>query len=187
MEQLIVLGAGTMAQEVSDLIADVGGYEIVAYAVNQGWQPGQTLNNKPVLNINDLYEWVDRAKAIRAIFWPKCYEFIRIVEAMGFEFATVIHPSASVSKTAVICPGTVISRLVAISYNSVIGKHCQVNRGCTIGHHVKVDDGATLGPGANIAGNVWIGQQALVGMGANILPNTIIPAGAKIRAGSLNG
>lgn len=185
MEALIILGAGTMAQEVTELVEESSSYQVVAYAVSQDWQEGKTLDNKPVLSLDDLPKWTDRAMAIRGIFSPDCLEFIEIVEGMGFNFARIIHPSASVARSACIDTGSVVNRLVAIGTAAIIGHHVLVNRGCTIGHHTQLKRGATLGPGVNIAGSVTVGDRAFIGMGANIIQEVNIKDGQKIRAGDL--
>lgn len=185
MEPLIILGAGTMAQEVTELVEESSSYQIIAYAVNQGWQEGQTLYGKPILNQEQLSEYIHKAMVIRAIFSPDCLDFIEIIKQMGFNFAKIIHPSASVAKSTQVYPGVVVNRLVAIGCHSDIGRHALINRGCTIGHHCLVKDGVTFGPGVNVAGNVTIGAGALIGMGANIIQKANIKPGQKIRAGSL--
>lgn len=185
MGQLIILGAGTMAQEVTDLIREIGQDEVLGYCVNKSTQIGIALDGKPVYYVSDLPKFLDRVKVVRAIFSPHCLSFIKEVENMGFEFATIIHPSASISKKSIISPGVVINRLVAIGFASFIGKHCLINRGCTIGHHVQLEEGVTLGPGVNIAGKVQVGPRTLIGMGSNIIQNLIIQNDLRIKAGSL--
>lgn len=186
MGQLIILGAGTMAQEVTDLIEDTGKHEIIAYCVNTNWQKDSKLLGKPILWVDELLNYTDKGiRVVRAIFSPICYSFIKEVENMGFNFVHIIHPSASVSQSARIGRGTIINRLVSIGYDTIIGNHCLINRGCTIGHHCKLDEGVTLGPGVNIAGNVQIGKRTLIGMGSNIIQNVIIDNDQKIRAASL--
>lgn len=186
MGQLIILGAGTMAQEVTDLIDEIGQDEIIAYCIDTDWQKDTKLFNKPILWIDKLVKYADTdVKVVRGIFSPFCHSFIKEVENMGFEFATIIHPSASISSHAIISPGTVINRLVAIGFASFIGKHCLINRGCTIGHHVQLEEGVTLGPGVNIAGKVQVGPRTLIGMGSNIIQNLVIQNDLRIKAGSL--
>lgn len=181
--ELIVLGAGTMAQEVIDLIDDIGKDKVIGHCVNQGTE--KQLNGLPVYNISDVRQFLGKVKVVRAIFHPECYSFVKEIEKMGFSFARVIHPSASISKKAEIQPGVVINRLVAVGCGTIINSHCLINRGCTIGHHCFLDEGVTLGPGVNLAGNVYVGTRTLIGMGANVIQNVIIDKDQKIRAGSL--
>lgn len=185
MGQLIILGVGTMAQEVTDLIREIGQDEVIGYCSNVEKDIGKSLFGKPVYWVDEMPRFLDKVKVVRAIFSPLCYPFVKEVENMGFEFATIIHPSASISKKSIISPGVVINRLVAVGFASFIGKHCLINRGCTIGHHVQLEEGVTLGPGVNIAGKVQVGPRTLIGMGSNIIQNLIIQNDLRIKAGSL--
>jgi sugar O-acyltransferase (sialic acid O-acetyltransferase NeuD family) len=184
MEDLIILGAGTMAQEVTELVEEQGQYQVVAYAVNTGWKNNTTLNDLPILHVSELSGRSRKTRVVRGI-WHRCPELIRDVKAMGFPFGTVIHPSASIARSATIYPGVVVNRLVAIGSQAVIGSHSLINRGCTIGHHTKLGEEVTLGPGVNIAGNCEVGNGVMIGMGANIIQNQAIEANQKIRASTL--
>lgn len=183
MEDLIILGAGTMAEEVTELVEDQHHYRVVAYAVNVP-DPKEELNGLPVLRLDELQAWSRGARIIRGI-WQPIIEFTDVVDKMGFWFATVIHPSASVAWSATVQPGVVINRLVAIGTGAVIGKHSLINRGCTIGHHTRLGRNVTLGPGVNIAGNCNIGDGVMIGMGANVVNDVTILPGEKIRARTL--
>lgn len=183
MEHLIILGAGTMAEEVTELVEEQGHYRVVAYAVNVP-EPKEELNGLPVLRLDELEKWPKNVSVIRAT-WQPIAEFVDAVDRMGFWFATVIHPSASVAWSATVQPGVVINRLVAIGTGAVIGKHSLINRGCTIGHHTRLGQNVTLGPGVNIAGNCDIGDGVMIGMGANVVNSVTIPPGEKIRARTL--
>lgn len=182
MGQIIILGAGTMAQEVTDLIEDIGKDEVIGYCVSKNNLP--TIN-KPIYTVDQMVQFLDKVNVVRAIFNPFCYSFIKEIENMGFEFSTIIHPSCSISRHATIHPGVVINRLVSIGRGTIIKKHCLINRGCTIGHDCLFDEGVTLGPGVNVAGNVHIGKRVMLGMGSNVIQNAVIGDDQKIRAGSL--
>jgi len=182
MEDLIILGAGTMAQEVTASCRNQ--YNVVGYGVSQGWQQGSTLYDKPIYNLEQLAQWAGKVRAVRGIF-HSCLEFMREVEAMGFEFASVIDPSASVADSTTIEGGTFVNRLVAIGCHGIIGRYVLLNRGCLIGHHCRIEAGATFGPGVNIASSGRVGEDAFIGMGAIIIENITIEAGRQVRARSL--
>ena len=72
-----------------------------------------------------------------------------------------------------------------INSNSIIGKHVLINSKCNVEHDNIIDDFVTLSPSVTTAGNVKIGSSTYVGMGSNILGNTIIKNNVIIGAGSL--
>lgn len=178
-EPLVIVGAGTMAMEVADLISDVGGFDLLGFVVDEPTEK-KLLIDLPVWDISELPELACDPCLIAGIFSP---DRMKIIRKLDGYWITIVHPSASVSKTATICKGVVINRQVAIGRDAYIGDHVLINRGATIGHHTVLRDYVTVGPGANIAGNCIIGPGALIGMGANVVQDSHIPAGARIKAG----
>lgn len=183
-EPVVILGAGTMALEVADLLDDIGGYDLLGFAVDVPVTPVAKLVDLPIWDISRLAELSCSPCLIAGIFSP---ERSRIIKKMsGYTWISAIHPSASISKTVLVGAigyGVVINRLVTIGRDAYIGDHVLINRGATIGHNTILRDYVTVGPGANIAGNCIIGPGALIGMGANIIQDSRIPAGARIKAG----
>lgn len=183
--ELLILGAGTFAVEVADLIADIGGHVVVGFAVDRPNQP-ETLNGLPVY---DVTNGLARVPAVRAcaigIVSPERARLIQRMDAYGFEFVTVVHPSASVSREAVLFRGTVVNRLVAVGCGACVGPFAILNRGCTVGHDCWVGPVATVGPGANLAGKAELREGATVGMGANVLEGRKVGRYAVVGAGAV--
>jgi len=102
-------------------------------------------------------------------------------------FATIVHPTAVVSKFSKIGYGVCIHPCVSVSPNVVLGNHVQVFAQSLIGHDSVLGDysyvannacvgafnslenGAYLGTNCCLIENVTIGEWALVGMGAVVL------------------
>jgi sugar O-acyltransferase (sialic acid O-acetyltransferase NeuD family) len=155
---------------VADLVSDIPAYEVAGFAVNvPHYEPGATLLDKPVYWIDDLAQFASTCQAVCAIGSTKRRPFIERVAALGFEFASVIHPSARVSRAATIGEGAIVNAGVLIATHAQIGRHVILNRGALIGHHVRIGDYATVSPGANLAGAVSVGEGAYIGLGAMVL------------------
>ena len=185
-ERLIILGTHVFAEEVADLVGDCGEYELVAFAEN--WDRTRCrapLLGRPVVWIDELPELAATHLTVCAIGTTRRAAYVKQVEAMGFRFATIRHPTARVSSTSTIGPGSIVSAGVVVASHTTIGRHVIVNRGCLIGHHTTIADGVTISPGANIAGRITIGAGAYVGMGAVVLDSLTIGRGSVIGAGSL--
>jgi sugar O-acyltransferase (sialic acid O-acetyltransferase NeuD family) len=104
-------------------------------------------------------------------------------------FATIIHPTASVSRTAKLGLGTVVFQNVTItsnvrvgnhviilpntvvSHDDVIGDYTCITGGVCISGEVKIGRSCYLGTGSVIRGGVEIGDYCLIGMGSVILKN----------------
>jgi acetyltransferase EpsM len=185
-QKLLIIGAGRLAVDVADLIQDIPGFLVVGFMIDRPpFERGSTLLGQPIHWIDELADFNSSYKAVCAIGSTKRAEIIQKVEAAGIQFASIIHPSARVSRMAEVGAGTIVSGGVQVASSVKIGRHVIINRGALIGHMVSIHDYAYIAPGANIAGNVTIGSQTWVGLGANILEYLTIGNQCIIGAGSL--
>ncbi len=100
-------------------------------------------------------------------------------------FATVIHPHASVSKSARISPGTVIMAGAVVAPNCSIGRGCIINTSCSIDHDCKLADFSSVAPGAHVGGTVSIGFRSSIGIGAAVREKVVIGADTVVGAGAV--
>ncbi len=105
--------------------------------------------------------------------------------SLGFDFATVIHPSAMISKTARIEQGTVIQRGVHVSSNSHIGRFCKLNVNANIMHDNEVGDYATIAPNAVLLGYVTLEEGVYIGSNSTVLSNMTIGDNSIVGAGAV--
>jgi len=87
------------------------------------------------------------------------------------QFATLIHPSASVSSRAQLDRGTLVNFGVSIAGNIKIGRHVALGAGCILGHDTQVEDYVVIAPGAVISGAVRLGRSCYIGARAAIRQN----------------
>lgn len=105
--------------------------------------------------------------------------------SLGFDFATVIHPLAMISKTARIGQGTVIQRGVYVSSNSHIGRFCKLNVNANIMHDNEIGDYATVAPNAVLLGYVTLEEGVYIGANSTVLPNVAIGDNSVVGAGAV--
>lgn len=186
IKKLLVLGTGTFAMEVADLVSDIPSIMLSGFVVNlPPYEPGSRLLGKPIYWIDDLSNFAGDYQAVCGIVTTKRYKFIKQVEQFGIKFTSVIHPSSRVSRMSIIGEGTVVNAGVIISTHTQIGRHVLLNRGAIIGHHNSIGDYTTISPGANLGGFVTVGDRSWIGLGANIIERVSIGNQAIISAGSL--
>ncbi|MEX2514393.1 MAG: acetyltransferase [Cyclobacteriaceae bacterium] len=101
------------------------------------------------------------------------------------QFATLIHPSAIISRRAHLEPGGVILERAIVKVNCRLGKQVIVNTGASIDHDCVIGDFAHIAPQATLCGGIQVGEGTLVGANSTVLPNLKIGAWCKIGAGSL--
>jgi len=184
--KLLILGTGVFAQEVADLASDVPDFEVVGFvASTPPYEPGSTLLGLPIYWVDEFSRFDDAYQAICALGTTNRWRFIEQARELGMHFATLVHPTARVSRLATIGDGSVISAGVVISTQTQIGNHVIISRGALIGHHNKIQDYVTITTGANLAGNVTVGERVYVGMGAIVLEKRTIGERSIIGAGSV--
>lgn len=185
-QKLVILGAGSFAPEVIDVIEETRAFITTAF-VESGdrSKTEQPLLGLPVVWIDEAAKFVSSHQAVCALGTTRRKEFIEQASQLGFSFATVIHPSVNISTTSSVGEGSLLSRGVIIAANAAIGKHVLINRGSLIGHHTTIGDYVTVSPGVNIAGYVTIGEGTYIGMGAIILDHINVGAHAVIGSGAV--
>ncbi|HEX9335084.1 MAG TPA: acetyltransferase [Pseudonocardiaceae bacterium] len=185
-QRIIILGTSLGAEHLADLIDECPEFELTAFAENWDRERcARPLLGRPVLWIDDLPPLAATHRAVCAIASNQRWRFVEPVEAMGFRFAVVRHPTAHVSATAVIEAGTTISVGAIIGAHTRLGRHVIVHRGTLIAHHTTIGDYVTFGPGANVAGAVTIGPRTWVGMGAIVVDYRTVGTGCVVGAGAV--
>ena len=185
-QALAILGTSLFAPEVADIVEDCGEFEVSVFIEN--WdraRTSQTLLGRPIIWFEDAAPLAATHHALCSLGTTKRRPFIEAAAAMGFRFATVIHPTARVSRRSVVEPGCFVSASVVVSAGTRVGRHVVANRGVLVGHDTVIGDYVTLSPGANIAGAVSIGAGTYVGMGAIVLDRIRVGEGAVIAAGAV--
>ncbi|WP_417814254.1 acetyltransferase [Thalassospira alkalitolerans] len=102
----------------------------------------------------------------------------------GFQFGTIIHPTAIVANDVRIASGSQIMAGAILQTGSQIGENVIVNTGAIIDHDCVIGDHAHIAPGAVLGGAVQVGANSLVGAGATIIQNTKIAENVLVAAGS---
>jgi len=112
-------------------------------------------------------------------------EIIARADIREDRWATIIHPTASVSKTAHIGIGTVIFQNATVTSNVVIGKHVVILPNSIISHDVQIGDYSCIAGGACISGNVKLGAKCYIGTNSSIIGNVTIGEQCLIGMGSV--
>lgn len=186
MEKLLILGTRTLAVEIADLASDVPGVEVAGFVENLDRERcREPLEGLPVYWVDELAPMKHTHRVIGGLATTYRSVFVEQAAAQEMAFATIVHPTARVSKTAQLDAGTVVGPGSIVSAHVKIGRHVFINRGVLIGHHTGIGDFCTLQPGANIAGCCRIEEQVYVGIGVVVIDNIAIGAHSFIGAGSL--
>lgn len=107
------------------------------------------------------------------------------LQALGYEFSTVRHPSAIVAATAMVGEGVHLMAGSIVQDGAAIGRQTIVNTGAQIDHGCRIGDFVHLCPGVILSGDVTVGKKAFIGAGAVVINGVRIGDGAVIGAGTV--
>lgn len=206
MKKLIIIGGagnGTVVlSTVEDINDDHPQWEILGFLNDFETRP---INGYPVLGkidrsgVDNFLKYDDVFFLFTLISTKFNHHFIhRLVdlEIPQQKFATIIHPTAVVSRSSQIGRGVMIQPFVSIGPNVQLGDHIQIYAQAFIGHNSRLADyayvannacvgaavhlceGAYLGTNSSTLENVTLGKWSLVGMGSVVIHD--VPDFAKV-------
>ncbi len=175
--KIAIYGAGGFAREVAWLAESCdgvnGSYEVVCFIDDNESLWGQKMNGVSVIGIDAARQQFSDAMVVSGIGAPSVRQTtMEAAKAVGFTFATLIHPRTEYSRFVDFEQGVVICAGSILTTNISLGKHVQINLDCTIGHDVVLGDYTTLSPGVHVSGWVHVGERVYIGTGAVIINGT---------------
>ena len=190
MEKLLIIGCGSQARYVIDIVCFDKNYEIVGMV---DLQSGKKVGSK----INGV-EVICKLKELGKHFAPENLKVIvahgeimrksravKFLEANGFSFGNTISSKAVISPYAQIGKGCIINPNVVTMPNAAIGNHVIVHSQTVIEHDNEIGDFCNIGPGISFGGYVKIGQKTSVYTGATVIPKIRIGNNAIVAAGAV--
>ncbi|WP_342473022.1 acetyltransferase [Metasolibacillus sp. FSL H7-0170] len=103
----------------------------------------------------------------------------------GYQFKTVIHPSAIIAPSVTVGQGVQIMAGAIIQTNSVIADNSIINTGALLDHDCKIDQHVHIAPGSILSGNVHIQEGTHIGTGVTVIQGIEIGANCLIGAGAV--
>lgn len=189
-KNLILVGGGGHCKSIIE-IAECLNYNIIGILEQPSELGKNILGHHKVIGVDDdMAKYSDKALFIVSVgniksasLRKKLHEKIKIAEG---KLATIVAPTAHVSKHAIIGAGTAIMNFAMINADVTIGTGCIINTYCNIEHDVTLGDFCHISTGAMVNGNciigndVFIGSNATISNGITICDNCVIGAGAVV-------
>lgn len=185
---LIILGTGGNCLDILDTVRDHPlGFSCVGFLDDDKAKWHQNVYGVPVLGpLNSAADYPD-ATFINGIGSPRTYwQKPKIIAQTGLSierFATIIHPSATVSRSAEIGRGVVILQHVTIAAGSRVGHHVILLPSSIVSHHAVVGDYSAVAGAACISSSVRIAESCYVGSNSTIKEGVVIGQGSLLGAG----
>lgn len=191
MENIIIFGASGHAKVIIDIIESQKKYNIVGI-IDDFKSSRETLLGYSILGKTKDLEEITRAhgtsKGIIAIGdnWVRNNIYHKIISILPeFEFATLIHKNAVISKHSEIGQGSVVMAGTTVNPGSQIGQHCILNTNSSLDHDCKMNSFSSLAPGVTTGGNVTVGEFSAISLGAKIIHGKSVGEHTVVGAGSV--
>lgn len=186
MKRLALLGASGHGKVVADA-ALASGWDHVEF-FDDAWP--QRSRNGPWLVTGDSAALLARLGEFEGVLVSigDCvvrWEMHQALQTAGARLATVVHPSASVSRYAMLGAGTAVMAAAVVNADAVVGAAGIINTGATVDHDCQLGDAVHICPGAHLSGAVRVGHASWVGVGAAVKQGMVIGAGVMVGAGAV--
>lgn len=190
MKNLIIIGAGGVAKEVSLIVQQLNYLEpiwnLIGFIDDDTDKFGEIINGYSVIGgMETLNAYEGNCSVIIAIADYKIKKSIVKALKNRFDFTTLIHPKVEVHEYMTVGEGSIIYEGAIITSNVKIGKHVLISPKCGIGHDSIIEDYVSLLWNVNISGKDVIEEGVLIGSGATVIQNKVIGKGAIIGAGAV--
>lgn len=171
MNTLVLIGGGGHCKSVID-VAECAGYTILGI-LDKPEEVGKRVLGYEVLGTDDdMAKYVDQAEFIVTVGQIKSTDLRiklhKLLEQVGAKLATIVAPTAHVSKYAQLGAGTVVMHQAVVNADAKVGKGCIINTFANIEHDVVIGDychistGAMVNGGSTVADGTFVGSQSVI-------------------------
>ncbi len=191
MPRLLIIGAGAQARQILNIVDLARTAEVVGL-IDTFENPalwGQTVGGAKVLGGLAALDSFSPAKDLRVITavadLKRKRELVGLLQQRGYEFISVIHPSAIMAASAKVGEGCIVNAGVVLENDVRIGRHVIVHAGAILEHDNVLDDFVNIGPGVKTGGRVRFCEGAIIFTGATAIPDVTIGKDAVVGAGAV--
>ena len=180
---LILVGGGGHCKSVID-VAERAGYNILGI-LDRPEEVGKKVLRYDVIGTDDdMAKYVDQTEFIVTVGQIKSpdlrIKLHKMLEKVGAKLATIVAPTAHVSKYAQLGAGTVVMHQAVVNADAKMGKGCIINTFANIEHDVVIGDychistGAMVNGGSAVADGTFVGRQSVINQCVKIERGVVI-------------
>lgn len=193
LTDLVFLGAGGTARDVLSLVEDLNRekkrYRCVAMLDDDEKLWGQEIQGVPIAGPLADAKRFDSAQFVNTLGSPRNYHCrYEVPDRLGLSpkrFATLVHPTASISKSSGIGDGAILLPHVVLLSSVTIGTQVLILAGSVLNHDVRIGDYAILASAVNLSGAVEVGRYSYIGSGACLIQGIRVGDHALVGMGSV--
>lgn len=190
MKNLILVGGGGHCKSVID-VAESAGFNIYGI-LERPKEVGKKVFDYEVIGTDDdMAKYAEQAEFIVTVGQIKSpdlrIKLHKMLADAGCRIATIIAPTAHVSKYAMIGEGTVVMHQAVVNADAKIGKGCIINTFANIEHDAVIGDYCHISTGTMVNGECKLGERCFVGSqsvlanGITVGDDIIVGAGSFVR------
>ena len=174
MKDLVIVGAGSIANEVLSFIKKYNLYNVICFAVDRQYMNTDRLFDLPVYPLDELKKMVpiDETEFFIAIAFYNYMnkykrEMYERLKPQGYKFANLISPKADVCSSS-IGEGNWINDYAYLAFGSKIGNNNTFVQHSIVSHSTQMADHNVVSARAIIAGSCLIGNQNYFGVNSTV-------------------
>lgn len=195
---LVIVGAGGFARETAQAVRAVNAADVSRGRAPR-WRLTGHLDDNPALHGSEvdgvrvlggceLVHDLPGTNVVICVGSPRDYaaraRLVRRLELPEDRYATVVHPTASVSDSSVLGAGSVLLAHSVLTASVRVGAHVAVMPQVVLTHDDVVADFVTIAAGVRLGGGARLERGAYVGSGALVREYTTVGAWSLIGMGS---
>jgi sugar O-acyltransferase (sialic acid O-acetyltransferase NeuD family) len=193
VRDLLLIGAGGFARETAEAVHAINAVEptwnLLGFLDDRPDLEGTVITGVRVVGPIERAHEHPQARLVICTGRPDKYVSRRLIaERLGLEddrYATLVHPTATVSPSSRVGPGSVLLAHVDLTADVAVGRHVAVMPQVVLTHDTRVGDWATITSGVRLGGGCRIGQGAYIGAGACLREGVSVGEWAMVGMGSV--
>ena len=190
---LVIFGSGGFGRETAEAVRALNecgaNWHLLGYLDDDQARHGIFVDGVPVLGGRDKLRRLSDASVVVCTGRPDNYvsrlQIVADLDLPPERYATIVHPTASVSSSSSIGPGSVLLAQVTLTAAVHVAAHVTIMPHATLTHDDVIDDFVTIASGVCLGGGVRIGRAAYLGAGALIREGRTIGAYALVGMGAV--
>ncbi|TSC59242.1 MAG: Sugar O-acyltransferase, sialic acid O-acetyltransferase NeuD family [Candidatus Peregrinibacteria bacterium Greene0416_19] len=194
MRKLVIIGSGAQSIDILETVHAINERQ-PTYALTGFLDDDVSLRGKEIFGLPILGPIADGASLPSDTFFVSGIGLLSllarrpaIIARTGVSpdrFATIIHPSATVSRWCSVGKGSVILQHATVTAQASIGDQVMILAGGIISHHVSIGDYCILAGGSCVSGRVTVGPRTYIGTNASIRESLTIGSDCIIGMGAV--
>ena len=190
MKRILIIGSGDLGQQIAHYVSQSENYTIVGF-VDDWVSVGECRRGFPIIGCVSQIEELYKENIFDELLIGIGYKHFDFRKSLFdkykdiIPFATYIHPSCIVDKSAVIGRGSIILANCVISMDANIGDNVFMYSGSVTGMCSKINSNTFISASVSTGGFSIIGEQCFVGLGSRIIDNIVLGDKNLLGAGSV--